>query len=98
MVVDPDMIWWFVDGACCPAGFIGVDQDAGVCCGAGVLLLVDSVEGPMPQTRFVLRKALELNKRVVVVVNKIDRPAARCSPASQPRVLHACYLKSTCVP
>lgn len=43
----------------------------------GVLLLVDSVEGPMPQTRFVLRKALELNKRVVVVVNKIDRPAAR---------------------
>lgn len=43
----------------------------------GVLLLVDSVEGPMPQTRFVLRKALELEKRVVVVVNKIDRPAAR---------------------
>ncbi|KAG2434942.1 hypothetical protein HYH02_012139 [Chlamydomonas schloesseri] len=43
----------------------------------GVLLLVDSVEGPMPQTRFVLRKALELQKRVVVVVNKIDRPAAR---------------------
>lgn len=43
----------------------------------GVLLLVDSVEGPMPQTRFVLRKALDLNKKVVVVVNKIDRPAAR---------------------
>lgn len=43
----------------------------------GVLLLVDSVEGPMPQTRFVLRKALTLNKKVVVVVNKIDRPAAR---------------------
>jgi GTP-binding protein len=43
----------------------------------GVLLLVDSVEGPMPQTRFVLRKALALNKKVVVVVNKIDRPAAR---------------------
>jgi predicted membrane GTPase involved in stress response len=42
-----------------------------------VLLLVDSVEGPMPQTRFVLRKALDLNKKVVVVVNKIDRPAAR---------------------
>ena len=37
----------------------------------GVLLLVDSVEGPMPQTRFVLRKALALNKKVVVVVNKI---------------------------
>lgn len=43
----------------------------------GVLLLVDSVEGPMPQTRFVLRKALTLDKKVVVVVNKIDRPAAR---------------------
>lgn len=43
----------------------------------GVLLLVDSVEGPMPQTRFVLRKALALEKKVVVVVNKIDRPAAR---------------------
>lgn len=43
----------------------------------GILLLVDSVEGPMPQTRFVLRKALQLNKKVLVVVNKIDRPAAR---------------------
>lgn len=53
---------------------------------AGVLLLVDSVEGPMPQTRFVLRKALELSKRVVVVVNKIDRAAARCGRASVARV------------
>jgi GTP-binding protein len=44
----------------------------------GVLLLVDSVEGPMPQTRFVLRKALAAKKRVVVVVNKVDKPAARC--------------------
>jgi GTP-binding protein len=43
----------------------------------GVLLLVDSVEGPMPQTRFVLSKALELDKQVLVVINKIDRPAAR---------------------
>eukprot|EP00210_Caulerpa_lentillifera_P000138 g133.t1 len=43
----------------------------------GVLLLVDSVEGPMPQTRFVLRKALELDKRVILVVNKIDRDVAR---------------------
>ena len=39
----------------------------------GVLLLVDAVEGPMPQTRFVLKKALGLGKKVVVVVNKIDR-------------------------
>lgn len=43
----------------------------------GVLLLVDAVEGPMPQTRFVLRKALELDKRAVLVVNKIDRESAR---------------------
>lgn len=38
---------------------------------------VDSVEGPMPQTRFVLKKALEFGHAVVVVVNKIDRPSAR---------------------
>ncbi|AQS58206.1 translational GTPase TypA [Desulforamulus ferrireducens] len=43
----------------------------------GVLLLVDASEGPMPQTRFVLRKALELNLVPVVVVNKIDRPDSR---------------------
>jgi len=43
----------------------------------GVLLLVDAVEGPMPQTRFVTRKALALGLRPIVVVNKIDRPGAR---------------------
>ncbi len=43
----------------------------------GVLLLVDAFEGPMPQTRFVLEKALELNHPVIVVINKIDRPDAR---------------------
>lgn len=43
----------------------------------GVLLVVDSFEGPMPQTKFVLRKALEKNINPVVVVNKIDRPDAR---------------------
>jgi GTP-binding protein len=43
----------------------------------GVLLLVDAVEGPMPQTRFVTRKALALGHRAIVVVNKIDRPGAR---------------------
>jgi GTP-binding protein len=43
----------------------------------GALLLIDSVEGPMPQTRFVLRKALELGLRLPVVINKIDRPNAR---------------------
>ena len=42
----------------------------------GVLLLVDAAEGPMPQTRFVLSRALELGHRVIVVVNKIDRPGA----------------------
>jgi GTP-binding protein len=43
----------------------------------GVLLLVDAVEGPMPQTRFVTRKALALGLKAIVVVNKIDRPNAR---------------------
>ncbi|MDH5480136.1 MAG: translational GTPase TypA [Nitrosomonas sp.] len=43
----------------------------------GVLLLVDAVEGPMPQTRFVTKKALALGLRPIVVVNKIDRPGAR---------------------
>ncbi len=43
----------------------------------GCLLLVDSVEGPMPQTKFVLRKALEIGLHPIVVVNKIDRPNAR---------------------
>ena len=43
----------------------------------GVLLLVDAAEGPMPQTRFVLSRALELGHRVIVVVNKIDRPDQR---------------------
>ena len=43
----------------------------------GVLLLVDAAEGPMPQTRFVLERALELGHRVIVVINKIDRPDAR---------------------
>ena len=44
----------------------------------GVLLLVDSFEGPMPQTRFVLKKALELKLKVMIVINKVDRPDARC--------------------
>ena len=43
----------------------------------GVLLLVDAVDGPMPQTRFVLRKALQAGHRAIVVINKIDRPNAR---------------------
>lgn len=43
----------------------------------GVLLLVDAAEGPMPQTRFVLSKALEMGHKVIIVVNKIDRPDAR---------------------
>ncbi|MFH0780665.1 MAG: translational GTPase TypA [Pseudomonadota bacterium] len=45
----------------------------------GALLLVDAQEGPMPQTYFVLKKALENNLPVIVVINKIDKPAARCS-------------------
>jgi len=44
----------------------------------GALLLVDAAEGPMPQTRFVLHKALAMHMPVIVVINKIDKPAARC--------------------
>lgn len=43
----------------------------------GVLLVVDAFEGPMPQTRFVLSKALELNHKIIICINKIDRPDAR---------------------
>ena len=43
----------------------------------GVILVVDAFEGAMPQTKFVLRKALELNLPVIVCINKIDRPEAR---------------------
>ncbi|NLZ25351.1 MAG: GTP-binding protein, partial [Clostridiales bacterium] len=49
---------------------------------SGVLLLVDAVEGPMPQTRFVVSKALELGLKVIIVVNKIDKPDARLSEIS----------------
>ncbi|MBQ4100974.1 MAG: GTP-binding protein, partial [Oscillospiraceae bacterium] len=49
---------------------------------SGVLLLVDSFEGPMPQTRFVLQKALELGLKVIVVVNKMDKPDARLAEVS----------------
>lgn len=47
----------------------------------GALLLIDAVEGPMPQTRFVLRKALELGLKVIVVINKVDRPHSRVDRA-----------------
>src|SRR5208283_6205851 len=52
----------------------------------GVLLLVDASEGPLPQTRFVLRKTLEAKLPVVVVINKVDRPDARIA-----EVVDACY-------
>jgi GTP-binding protein len=44
----------------------------------GVVLLVDAYEGPMPQTRFVLQKALEMKHKIIICVNKIDKPDARC--------------------
>jgi len=43
----------------------------------GVILLVDASEGPLPQTRFVLRKALQKNLPVILVINKVDRPDSR---------------------
>ena len=44
----------------------------------GVALLVDAQEGPMPQTKFVLKKAIELGHKVIVIINKVDKPAADC--------------------
>ncbi|MFM9054007.1 MAG: GTP-binding protein, partial [Solirubrobacterales bacterium] len=55
----------------------GGEVERGLTMVDGVLLLVDASEGPMPQTRFVLSKALELGLPVIVVVNKVDRPDAR---------------------
>ena len=49
----------------------------------GILLLVDASEGPLPQTRFVLKKALEGNKRPIVLINKIDRPDARTAEVEE---------------
>ena len=55
----------------------GGEVERGLTMVDGILLLVDASEGPLPQTRFVLRKALELELPVVLVVNKVDRPDAR---------------------
>src|SRR5438105_8773129 len=55
----------------------GGEVERGLTMVDGVLLLVDASEGPLPQTRFVLRKALEQRLPVVLVVNKVDRPDAR---------------------
>src|SRR2546423_1340610 len=57
----------------------GGEVERGLTMVDGVLLLVDASEGPLPQTRFVLRKALEARLPVILVVNKIDRPDARIS-------------------
>ncbi|MBR91981.1 MAG: translational GTPase TypA [Dehalococcoidia bacterium] len=57
----------------------GGEVERGLAMVDGVLLLVDSSEGPLPQTRFVLRKALEANLSIILVINKIDRPDARIS-------------------
>ncbi|MDG0867430.1 translational GTPase TypA [Candidatus Lucifugimonas marina] len=57
----------------------GGEVERGLAMVDGVLLLVDASEGPLPQTRFVLRKALEANLSVILVINKIDRPDARIS-------------------
>src|ERR671939_1068178 len=55
----------------------GGEVERGLTMVDGVLLLVDAAEGPQPQTRFVLRKALESRLPVILVVNKVDRPDAR---------------------
>ncbi|MCX2733264.1 translational GTPase TypA [Saccharopolyspora sp. NFXS83] len=57
----------------------GGEVERGLSMADGVVLLVDASEGPLPQTRFVLRKALAAKLPVILVVNKVDRPDARCS-------------------
>ena len=57
----------------------GGEVERGLAMVDGVLLLVDASEGPLPQTRFVLRKALESKLSIILVINKIDRPDARIS-------------------
>jgi GTP-binding protein len=57
----------------------GGEVERGLRMVSGALLLVDAAEGPLPQTRFVLRHALELNLNIIVVINKIDRSDARCA-------------------
>src|SRR5437762_1206915 len=61
----------------------GGEVERGLTMVDGVLLLVDASEGPLPQTRFVLRKALEAKLPVILVVNKVDRPDARIREAQQ---------------
>ena len=64
----------------------GGEVERGLSMVDGVLLLVDASEGPLPQTRFVLRKTLEAGLPVVLVINKVDRPDARIA-----EVVDACY-------
>src|SRR5262249_14881703 len=64
----------------------GGEVERGLSMVDGVLLLVDAGEGPLPQTRFVLRKTLEANLPVILVINKVDRPDARIA-----EVIDACY-------
>src|ERR1700757_4981170 len=64
----------------------GGEVERGLSMVDGVLLLVDASEGPLPQTRFVLRKTLEANLPVILVINKVDRPDARIA-----EVIDACY-------
>src|SRR5213080_2873908 len=64
----------------------GGEVERGLSMADGVLLLVDASEGPLPQTRFVLRKTLQAGLPVILVVNKVDRPDARIA-----EVVDACY-------
>ena len=58
----------------------------------GALVLMDAAEGPMPQTRFVLSKALEVGVKPIVVINKIDRPDARCNEVVEEALMLLCDL------
>jgi predicted GTPase len=65
----------------------------------GVLLLVDAAEGPMPQTRFVLKKALEMGHQAVVVINKVDRKDADpLKPSTTPLTCSSSWAPATSRP
>jgi GTP-binding protein len=74
----------------------GGEVERGLSMVDGVLLLVDASEGPLPQTRFVLRKALERRLPLILVVNKVDRPDARLPGGRSSAERGACLADARC--
>ena len=76
----------------------GGEVERGLSMVDGVVLLVDSSEGPLPQTRFVLRKALQAQLPVVIVVNKVDRPDARIDEKAWMPMSTRCWMSPLSTP